>query len=83
MLKELKKDLDVIVLSDQFPPQRNNDLLSCGFRQFLSKAELQSRLLPLLRHKAGLAPQSPRSKKTAKAAPKKTARRRRAAHTAN
>ena len=83
MLKELKKDLDVIVLSDQFPPQRNSDLLSCGFRQFLSKAELQSRLLHLLRDKAGLAPKSPRRKKTAGTTAKKTRRRRSAAQTAN
>ena len=77
MLQELKSDIEVIVLSDQFPPQKNGDLLSGGFRNFLSKAELHSRLLPLLRRNAGLAPtDAPARKNTSRTGGKKTERRR-------
>ena len=83
MLKALKTDLEVIVLSDQFPPQKNNDLLSGGFKKFLSKTELQSRLLPLLRRNAGLKAKSPGTKTRTATPAKKTSRSRKKLCAAN
>jgi DNA-binding NtrC family response regulator len=49
MLRHLKKDLDVIILSENYPAQKNSELATKGFREFLSKSELDSKLLRSLR----------------------------------
>ena len=71
MLRHLKKDMEVIVISESFPADRNTDLVASGFREFLSKAELASKLLPVLRSKFQLASTRP---STARRATRRTVR---------
>ncbi|MFH1550462.1 MAG: hypothetical protein ABIH04_07895, partial [Planctomycetota bacterium] len=60
MLRNLKKDMDVIVLSESFPAQRSSELTLRGFKEYLSKAELESRLLPALHSKLPAVPRARR-----------------------
>ncbi len=74
MLQNLKKDMDVIVLSESFPAQKSSELTSRGFKEYLSKAELESRLLPALHSKLPTVPRLPRSRARRKTAVRRKTR---------
>jgi len=74
MLRNLKKDMDVIVLSESFPAQRSSELTLRGFKEYLSKAELDSRLLPALHSKLPPVPRPSRSRVRRKTAARRKTR---------
>jgi len=74
MLRNLKKDMDVIVLSESFPAQRSSELTLRGFKEYLSKTELESRLLPALHSKLPPVPSPSRSRVRRKTAARRKTR---------
>ncbi len=72
MLRHLNKDMSVIVLSEDFPVKKDSVLISNGFRNFISKAELDSKLLPTLRSQAPQALSGPTRRSRQKASPRQT-----------
>ena len=70
MLQHLKKDMKVVVLSEDFPVKKDRVLVSNGFRNFLSKAELDSKLLPTLRSQTSPDISEPTKRSKQKASPR-------------